>query len=226
MAARICVIDYKKGNLASVQRGLADAGFDAFISSDPADILAADGLVLPGVGSFADAMTTMNELGQTQAICDKVAAGAPMMGICLGMQLCMQTGDEGCEPGCSMEGLGLVAGRVERMAATTPSGDKLKVPHVGWNSVTAVQQGNPLFTGIGQDSYFYFTHSYMCVCDDEADVAGRTEHAQPFTSSICKDNLYLTQFHPEKSSTKGMRMLANFGAIVAEHAAGQKGALA
>ena len=214
MTASICVIDYKKGNLASVQRGLADAGYDAFISSDPAKILAADGIVLPGVGSFADAMTTMNELGQTQAIRDKVATGAPMLGICLGMQLCMDWGDEGCEEGSRMEGLGLVAGHVERIASTTPNGQRLKVPHVGWNSVRACQDANPLYSGIAQDSYFYFTHSYVCACDDAADVAGTTQHAQVFTSSIRKGNVYLTQFHPEKSSAKGMRMLANFGAIV------------
>lgn len=215
MAPRICVIDYKKGNLASVQRGLADAGYDAFISSSAADIMSADGLVLPGVGSFADAMTTMNELGQTDAIRAKVAAGAPMMGICLGMQLCMDWGDEGCEPGCRMDGLGLVAGHVERVASAAPDGIKLKVPHVGWNSVAICQDANPLFEGIDQDSYFYFTHSYACVCDDDKDVAGVTCHAHPFTSSIQKGRLYLTQFHPEKSSAKGMRMLANFGAIVA-----------
>lgn len=215
MTARICVIDYKKGNLANVQRGLADAGYEAFISSDPADIAAADGLVLPGVGSFADAMTTMNELGQSDAIRERVAAGVPLMGICLGMQLCLDWGDEGCEPGERMEGLGLVRGHVERMPAMTADGRKLKVPHVGWNSVR-ITSSVPLFDGIEDDSYFYFTHSYVCVCDNEQDVAGVTEHAQPFASSIHAGNVYLTQFHPEKSSAKGMRMLANFGAIVEE----------
>ena len=214
MAARICVIDYKKGNLANVQRGLADAGFDAFISSDAQDILAADGLVLPGVGSFADAMTTMNDLGQSAAIRSKVADGTPLMGICLGMQLCLDWGDEGCAQGERMEGLGLVRGHVERMPAITADRRKLKVPHVGWNSVSIAKPGNPLFNGVEDDSYFYFTHSYACICDDERDVAGITEHARPFVSSIQHGNIYLTQFHPEKSSTKGMRMLANFGHIV------------
>ena len=114
-----------------------------------------------------------------------------------------------------MEGLGLVSGHVERMPALTADGRKLKVPHVGWNSVR-IANANPLFDGIEDDSYFYFTHSYVCVCDKEEDIAGVTEHAQPFASSIHVDNVYLTQFHPEKSSAKGMRMLANFGAIVEE----------
>ncbi len=214
MAARICVIDYQKGNLANVQRGLADAGFDAFISSDAKDILAADGLVLPGVGSFADAMVTMNELGQSDAIRKKVAEGTPFMGICLGMQLCLDWGDEGCPEGERMEGLGLIRGHVERMPSLAADGRKLKVPHVGWNSVRYTQPDSAFFAGIEDDSYFYFTHSYICVCDDERDVAGVTEHARPFASAIQHDNLYLAQFHPEKSSDKGMRMLANFGRIV------------
>ncbi len=214
MAARICVIDYQKGNLANVQRGLADAGFDTFISSDAKDILAADGLVLPGVGSFADAMVTMNELGQSDAIRKKVAEGTPFMGICLGMQLCLDWGDEGCPEGERMEGLGLIRGHVERMPSLAADDRKLKVPHVGWNSVRYAQPDSAFFAGIEDDSYFYFTHSYICVCDDERDVAGVTEHARPFASAIQHDNLYLAQFHPEKSSDKGMRMLANFGRIV------------
>lgn len=214
MTARICVIDYQKGNLANVQRGLADAGYDAFISSDAKDILAADGLVLPGVGSFADAMVTMNELGQSDAIRKRVAEGTPFMGICLGMQLCLDWGDEGCPEGERMEGLGLIRGHVERMPSFAADGRKLKVPHVGWNSVRYTQPDSALFAGVEDDSYFYFTHSYICVCDDERDVAGVTEHARPFASAIQHDNLYLAQFHPEKSSDKGMRMLANFGRIV------------
>ena len=216
MAARICVIDYEKGNLASVERGLADAGFDAFISNKPADILGVQGLVLPGVGSFADAMTTMNELGQTQAIRQRVEQGVPFLGICLGMQLCLESGDEGCEQGQQMEGLGLVRGRIVRMPAVAADGSKLKVPHVGWNSVVLQQPGNPLFAGVSDDSYFYFTHSYVCECANGEDVAGITCHAQPFASSLRVGNIYGCQFHPEKSSAVGMRVLANFGRIVEE----------
>ena len=216
MSVRICVIDYEKGNLASVQRGLADAGYDAFISNDPADILAADGLVLPGVGSFADAMTTMNELGQSDAIRTKVAGGTPFLGICLGQQLIYEWGDEGCAEGERMDGLGLIRGHVERMPALTDDGVKLKVPHVGWNSVELVGDDNPLFEGVPNGSYFYFTHSYIGVPTDEADVAGTTTHAQPFVSTVHHGNVYTTQFHPEKSSDLGMKVLANFGRIVEE----------
>lgn len=216
MGARICVIDYEKGNLASVERGLADAGFDAFISNKPADILGAQGLVLPGVGSFADAMTTMNELGQTEAVRRKVGEGVPFLGICLGMQLCLESGDEGCAPGEQMEGLGLIAGSVVRMPALTADGAKLKVPHVGWNSVSLQQPGNPLFDGVEEGSYFYFTHSYICDPACAEDVAGITCHAQPFASSLHRGNVFGCQFHPEKSSGIGMRVLANFGRIVEE----------
>ena len=215
MAVSICVIDYQKGNLASVQRGLADAGYDAFISSDPADIMRADGLVLPGVGSFADAMTTMNELGQSEAVRKRVAQGTPFLGICLGQQLIYEWGDEGCEEGQRMAGLGLIEGVVERMPAFDDEGVKFKVPHVGWNSVEFVGS-NPLFAGVESGSYFYFTHSYIGVPANKADIAGTTVHAQPFTSAVHHGNIYTTQFHPEKSSDIGMRVLANFGAIVEE----------
>lgn len=213
--ARICVIDYLKGNLASVQRGLADAGHDAFISSKPKDILAADGIVLPGVGSFADAMVTMNELGQTQAIRQKVESGAPFLGICLGTQLIYEWGDEGCLAGERMDGVGLLKGHVERMPATTADGAKLKVPHVGWNSIQ-IERDNPLFDGIENGSYFYFTHSYIGIPDNQEDVACITEHARPFVSAVHRGNIYATQFHPEKSSALGMRVLANFGRLVEE----------
>ena len=200
MGARICVIDYEKGNLASVERGLADAGFDAFVSNRPADILGAQGLVLPGVGSFADAMTTMNELGQTQAIKERVAQGAPFLGICLGMQLCLERGDEGCAEGQEMEGLGLMRGRIVRMPALAADGSKFKVPHVGWNSVELAAAGNPLFAGV----------------EDAADVAGITCHAQPCASALRRGQVFGCQFHPEKSSAAGMKVLANFGRIVEE----------
>lgn len=217
--ARICVIDYRRGNLANVHRGLVDAGFDAFISDKAEDILAADGLLLPGVGSFADAIDFLNESGQADAIRAKVAQGAPFLGICLGLQLVYERGDEGCQPGESRAGLGLIPGEVVRMPAITAEGTKLKVPHVGWNSVE-VKGDNPLFEGIPDGSYFYFTHSYVGVPSDNADVAAVTEHAQPFVSAIRHGNVFATQFHPEKSSTLGMRLLANFGRLVEEYAQG------
>lgn len=216
MAARICIVDYQKGNLASVERGLADAGYAVVVSADPEDIRRADGLVLPGVGSFYDAMTTLNETGQAQALREEVRAGKPFLGICLGLHLAFSWGDEGCEPQGRIEGLGLVPGHIERMPALTAEGRKLKVPHVGWNSVALRPSANRLFAGVPDNSYFYFTHSYIALCDDEADVAGVTEHARPFASAVAHDNVFATQFHPEKSSTLGLRVLANFGRMVEE----------
>lgn len=214
MGASICVVDYQKGNLASVQRGLADAGFDAFTSTKPEDIAKADGIVIPGVGALADAMATLEETGQAQALCEAARAGKPFLGICLGLHLLLDWGDEGCPQGERVQGLGLICGHVERMESTTPEGEKLKIPHVGWNSVDFIEDGNPLFEGIPSGSYFYFTHSYCGVCDREGAVAATTQHARSFVSAVHEGNLFATQFHPEKSSSLGMRVLANFGAIV------------
>lgn len=211
--ARICVIDYKKGNLANVQRGLADAGHDAFISSAVQDILEADGIVLPGVGSFADAMSTMNELGQSDAVREKVAQGAPFLGICLGLQLLYEWGDEGAQDGGRIQGLGLIKGHVARMASIDDAGIKHKVPHVGWNTVEFLRE-SPLFDGVADGSHFYFTHSYVGVPADQADALATTTHAEPFVCSLQHGNIYATQFHPEKSSALGMRVLSNFGSIV------------
>lgn len=133
MTATIAIVDYCKGNLASVQRGLADAGFDARITDVPADILAADGVVLPGVGAFTDAMTTMEETGQADALRTAVADGVPFLGICLGMHLLFDWGDEGQLEGSRLAGLGVLPGHVERMAAIDANGVKHKIPHVGWN---------------------------------------------------------------------------------------------
>ena len=140
----------------------------------------------------------------------------PFLGICLGMQLCLERGDEGCAEGQEMEALGLMRGSIVRMPALAADGYKFKVPHVGWNSVELTAAGNPLFAGVEDGSYFYFTHSYICECSDAADVAGITCHAQPFASALRRGQVFGCQFHPEKSSAAGMRVLANFGRIVEE----------
>ena len=224
MAARIAVVDYCKGNLASVQRGLADAGFDARITDKAADIRAADGIVLPGVGAFADAMTTMNELGQTQAVLEAVGDGAPFLGICLGLHLLFDWGDEGCGQGQRMQGLGLVPGHIERVAAHDAAGIKHKVPHVGWNSVYFVrlalgEDGSylsscPLLAGVPDGSHFYFTHSYCAVAGCADDIVATTTHARRFTVAVQRGNVFGVQFHPEKSSKLGLAVLKNFGHIV------------
>ena len=226
MAARIAVVDYCKGNLASVQRGLADAGFDARITDKAADIRAADGIVLPGVGAFADAMTTMNELGQTQAVLEAVGDGAPFLGICLGLHLLFDWGDEGCGQGQRMQGLGLVPGHIERVAAHDAAGIKHKVPHVGWNSVYFVRlalgedggylSSCPLLAGVPDGSHFYFTHSYCAVAGCADDIVATTTHARRFTVAVQRGNVFGVQFHPEKSSKLGLCVLKNFGHIVEE----------
>ncbi len=218
MAGRIAVVDYCKGNLASVARGLSDVGADAFITDAPADIVSADAIVLPGVGAFADAMTTMNRTGQAAAIRTAVEAGMPFLGICLGLHLLFEWGDEGCEPGARLEGLGIVSGHVERVAAVDAAGVKHKVPHVGWNSVefTAAGRENPLFSGIEDGSYFYFTHSYNVVVADKAQVIATTTHARTFDCAIAAGNVFGVQFHPEKSSALGLKLLENFTRIVEE----------
>lgn len=213
MSALIAVVDYCKGNLANVQRGLADAGYDARITQDPKDILCADGIVLPGVGSFADAMTTMNRSGQTHALKDAVRGGVPFLGICLGVHLIFDWGDEGCEAGARMDGFGFLPGHVERVAAYDAQGKKHKVPHVGWNSVEYVQD-NPLFEGIPDGSFFYFTHSYCAMPASMKCAIATTTHAQTFASAVAQENIFGVQFHPEKSSRLGLRPLENFGDIV------------
>ena len=213
MSALIAVVDYCKGNLANVQRGLADAGFDARITQDPKDILCADGIVLPGVGAFADAMTTMNRSGQTQALKEVVHAGVPFLGICLGVHLIFEWGDEGCDTGTRMDGFGFLPGHVERVAAIDAEGKKHKVPHVGWNSVEYVQD-SPLFEGIPDGSYFYFTHSYCAMPSSLEHAIAMTTHALTFASAVAHENIFGVQFHPEKSSRLGLKLLENFGGIV------------
>lgn len=221
MSATIAVVDYCKGNLASVQRGLADAGFDARITDAPADILAADGVVLPGVGAFTDAMTTMEATGQADALRTAVAHGVPFLGICLGMHLLFDWGDEGQPQGERLAGLGVLPGHVERMAAIDAKGAKHKVPHVGWNSVEfadglAGREAARLFDGIEDGGYFYFTHSYCAVPDERDDLVAMSEHARRFACAVARQNVFGVQFHPEKSSHLGLRLLENFGRIVEE----------
>ena len=215
----IAIVDYAKGNLMSCCRGMQSVGYDAVITDDPKVIVMADGIILPGVGAFADASATMLATGQKQAIRTRVAAdGVPFLGICLGMQLIMERGDEGMPAGQWAEGLGFMRGHCVRMADVRQDGTKVKVPHVGWNSVRFLPgDDNPLFAGVPQDTFFYFTHSYRSVCEDEADVSAVSEHAECFPSVVRKGNIFGTQFHPEKSSTWGLQVLKYFGSLVYGH---------
>ncbi|MEE0518748.1 imidazole glycerol phosphate synthase subunit HisH [Slackia sp.] len=209
--ARIVVVDYHKGNLMSVERGLSAAGADVFVSDDPAAIRAADAVVLPGVGSFADAMAYMRESGQADAVVESVRAGRPFLGICLGMQLLFDRGEEGASCGEWIEGLGLLHGSCVRFPACG-----LKVPHVGWDDVSITAQGKRLLSDVSSGSHFYFTHSYIVEPDSDDVVACWTDYGVRFAAAVASGMVFGCQFHPEKSSGKGREVLRNFVRIVQE----------
>ena len=283
----IAVVDYQKGNLKSVERGLIAAGGEALITADTSEIAKADAIVLPGVGAFADAAATMCELGQMEAIRDRVHAGVPFLGICLGEHLMFEHGVEGAPEGNPACGLGLLPGTVVAMPRCDAQGKAFKVPHVGWNTIeipacggsaavppcgegggnavlkqsslrcgtargtspdsaalldggqaepelsslrsenaggafpgSAPQPGSdlafacPLFDGIAPGEYFYFTHSFIAPTGSH--TIAETTHSTRFTSAVqYGDRAFGVQFHPEKSSDAGARVLANFVAIAA-----------
>ena len=266
----IAVVDYQKGNLKSVERGLIAAGGEAFITADASEIAKADAIVLPGVGAFADAAATMCELGQMEVIRERVRAGVPFLGICLGEHLMFEHGVEGAPEGNPACGLGLLPGTVVAMPRCDEQGKAFKVPHVGWNTIempacnggaavppcgeggedavlssggvgggaarsSAAKRGLfehgafpdstpqpgcelafacPLFDGIAPGEYFYFTHSYIAPTGSH--TIAETTHSVRFTSAVqYGDRAFGVQFHPEKSSDAGARVLANFVAIAA-----------
>ena len=222
MSAPIVVIDYHKGNLSSVERGLVRAGYaDVLVSDRPADVAGAAGLVLPGVGSFFDAISFVRESGQEAAILEAVGRGVPFLGICLGLQLLYGRGDEGVPEGFDgapwVRGLGVLAGSCTRLESS-----RLKVPHVGWDQlhVTAAGRDCPLLAGVPEGANVYFTHSYAVADDAEAScVAARTHYVRSFPcvawgAAVGRPNVYGCQFHPEKSSSTGLAVLRNFVSIV------------
>jgi len=200
----IAIVDYRMGNLRSVEKGFAAAGVQGVVVTDDADVLAsARGIVLPGVGAFRDAAANLAASGLREVLLSRVAAGTPLLGICLGMQLLVTTG---LEDG-TWEGLDLVPGVCERL----PGG--VKIPHIGWNTVD-YPVGSPLFEGIPEGSAFYFVHSYRVLPTDASAVIGRTEYGVPFAAAVASGNVFGVQFHPEKSSGSGLALLRNFGRIV------------
>ena len=208
-APLIAVVDYKMGNLRSVEKGFGAAGVPGVVvTGDPRVLASARGIVLPGVGAFRDAAANLEASGLREVLVDSVARGVPLLGICLGMQLLATVGLEDGE----WDGLGLVPGRCERL----PGG--VKVPHIGWNTV-AYPRPNRLFRGIEDGSAFYFVHSYHLVPDDPAAIVGVTEHGIPFAAAVTSGNVYGVQFHPEKSSDRGLALLRNFATIVEEESA-------
>lgn len=212
----IAIIDYCKGNLLSVRRWVEAAGYEAFVTAEPEDIDTADALILPGVGAFKDASDTMTGTGQMEAIRRAVMGdGKPFLGICLGLQLLVSKGDEGCGPGGWAEGIGAFDGICERLPDTCADGARVKVPHVGWNSIeTAGAAPSPLLEDVPDGSFFYFTHSYAVNPADFGTVTSYTTYSTRFVSSLAQGNIFGMQFHPEKSSDIGLVVARNFGRIV------------
>lgn len=202
--AMIAIIDYQMGNLRSVQKGFERVGHAAAISDDLHTLGAADKLVLPGVGAFADAIAELRRRDLVPVINEAVAAGKPVLGICLGLQMLFDVSYEDGEH----EGLGILPGEVRRFEVPP----EYKVPHMGWNRVKYVRQP-PLFAGIPDESFFYFVHSYYVAPRDEGVVAGTADYPDKFCAMIWRDNLFATQFHPEKSQETGLAVLKNFAEL-------------
>ena len=200
----IAIIDYQMGNLRSVQKGFEKVGYSAFITSSPTDILRAEKVVLPGVGAFGDAIHELHQRGLVDPIREVIAAGKPFLGICLGLQLLFDHSDEGGH----YDGLGILPGEVKRFDLPA----KYKVPHMGWNRAI-IKRPAPILEGISDDTHFYFVHSYYVVPADPSVTAIETNYHTPFCAMIWRDNLFATQFHPEKSQAHGLRILRNFGEL-------------
>jgi glutamine amidotransferase len=199
----IAIIDYGVGNLYSVEKAFVRLGADVVVTSDPAAILGAARVVLPGVGAFGDCMRNLNEYGLVDVVRTVAAQGTPLLGICVGLQILFAGSEE--DPG--VDGLGVFAGMVRRIVAPG-----LKVPHMGWNSLT-LAGASPLFAGLPANPYVYFVHSYHAVPDDPALVTAWTEYGGRVTAAVGRGNVHAVQFHPEKSGDAGLKILANFKEI-------------
>ena len=187
------------GNLRSVQKAFEKCGARAVVSSRPRDIERAGKIVLPGVGAFTHAMRELKKLKLVGPLRKKILSGTPYLGLCLGLQLLFEKSEEGAR----VAGLGIIPGRVKKFRTN------LKVPHMGWNTVST-RKGCPLFKGKGKDDHFYFVHSYFGAPEDKSWIAGTTEYGRKFCSAVWKGNVFATQFHPEKSQAAGLRLIKNF----------------
>jgi len=200
----ITIVDYQMGNLRSVQKGIERVGGSATISSDPNQIANASQLILPGVGAFGDAMAEINRRDLAKPILDFIASGRPFLGICLGLQLLFERGFEHGEH----EGLGVFKGDVVRFDLP----DKVKVPHMGWNTVSA-RKSCRIINDLNDDTHFYFVHSYYVRPTDPSVIALECDYGGPFCAMVSRDNLFATQFHPEKSQAVGLKLLAEFAKL-------------
>ena len=201
----VVVVDYGMGNLHSALKGMEKAGVNAVVSGDPSVVAGADGVVLPGVGAFRDCMANLSRARLEGSIHEAIAEGKPFLGICIGMQLLMTLSEEFG----THSGMDIVGGRVVRF----PGDRGLKIPHMGWNRVYTRRE-IPLFDDIPDGSFFYFVHSYYVVPEEQDVVAGVTEYGVEFCSVIAWENVFATQFHPEKSQPWGLKVLENFGRVV------------
>lgn len=200
----IAIIDYDAGNLRSVEKALISLGEDVVVSREADVLLAADKVILPGVGAFGDAMNKLKEYGLVEVINKIVAKNIPLLGICLGLQLMFEESDEAS----GVKGLGLLKGKILRI----PPKEGLKIPHMGWNSIDIKPQAR-LFKGIKNNSYVYFVHSYYLKADEEDIVAASTEYSVHIHASVESGNIFACQFHPEKSSDIGLKILKNFAEL-------------
>ena len=198
----IVIVDYGVGNLSNIKNALDFQGLENAIVDDPRRIAGAGHIILPGVGAFRPAMERLRKAGMEDVVRERIAAGCPFLGICVGMELMF---DESEEDGLH-KGLGLIGGRVVRFS------HDLKIPQIGWNDV-AHQREDPLLEGIPDSSYFYFVHSYHAVLTDGGDALGVTEYGVPFPAIVRRDNMWGVQFHPEKSQHAGLRLLRNFAGL-------------
>ena len=201
----VAIIDYDAGNIKSVEKALLHLGEEVMITRDREKILNSDKVILPGVGAFGDAMEKLRSYGLDKVIYEVVEKKIPFLGICLGLQLLFEKSDE--TPG--VKGLGILPGEVLRI----PDKEGLKIPHMGWNSLK-INPDSKLLKGIPEDTYVYFVHSYYLKAKHIEDVAATTDYIVPVHAAVEHDNIFATQFHPEKSGEVGLRMLQNFGELV------------
>lgn len=197
----IAIIDYDAGNIRSAEKALQFLGAETVITRDRKTILAADKVVLPGVGAFGDAMGKLRSYGLEEVIHETVKKGTPFLGICLGLQLLFESSEESE----GVEGLGIFKGRIVRI----PDAPGLKIPHIGWNSLHYPNKGT-LFQKVAEDSYVYFVHSYYAQPEEASIIRATTQYGVELVASVEKDNVFACQFHPEKSSEVGMQILKNF----------------
>ncbi|MCR4717496.1 MAG: imidazole glycerol phosphate synthase subunit HisH [Lachnospiraceae bacterium] len=197
----IAIIDYDAGNIMSVNKALIHLGEETSLTRDKDVLMAADKVILPGVGSFGDAMEKLKSYDLVDVIKEIAKSGKPFLGICLGLQLLFESSDE--SPG--VDGLGILKGSIKHI----PPKEGLKIPHMGWNSLE-IKDDQPLFKGVDNGSYVYFVHSYYLDAADKNDVAATTNYSVEIDASVRRDNIFACQFHPEKSGEVGLKILKNF----------------